>query len=188
MASPANIVEGLETPIVPQPKVPVILLLIAVILAVLFSVALLVGGAYFMMKSGRISLPMLSSSALLAKPEALVHPPTHALVLEPIVVNLADADGKAYLRLSLTLRVEDAELKKDEKSKEEKPKEAKGANEAEAAVRDTALEVLGYQTADKLLAPDGKDRLKGELKMAITERTQELKVDDIYFTEFLVQR
>jgi flagellar FliL protein len=188
MASSANTVDGVETPLVQQPTLPVIPLLIAVVLAVLFSAALLLGGAYFMVKSGRLSLPMLTAAALSAEPEALAHPPTHALVLEPMVANLADPDGKGYLRLSLTLRVEDVGLKKDQKSKEERPTQVKGANEAEAAVRDTALEVLGHQTAEKLLAPDGKEHLKAELKMAITGCNRELKVDDIYFTEFLVQR
>jgi flagellar protein FliL len=48
--------------------------------------------------------------------------------------------------------------------------------------------VLGHQSSDALLAPDGKERLKAALKVAIAERNPEIKVTDVFFTEFLVQR
>ena len=57
-----------------------------------------------------------------------------------------------------------------------------------AAVRDTVLTVLGRQTADGLLAADGKEHLKAELKSAIAEHNPDLKVKDVFFTDFLVQR
>jgi flagellar FliL protein len=57
-----------------------------------------------------------------------------------------------------------------------------------AAVRDTVLMVLGRQTADGLLAVDGKEHLKSELKAALSERNTDLKVKDVFFTDFLVQR
>ena len=71
-----------------------------------------------------------------------------------------------------------------------KPKEGKGGKDADtaAAVRDTALTVLGRQTSDGLLSVDGKERLKAELKAAMAEHNAELKVTDLFFTEFLVQR
>jgi flagellar FliL protein len=55
-------------------------------------------------------------------------------------------------------------------------------------VRDTVLMVVGHQTAEGLLALDGKERLKAELKTALAEHNPELKVVDIHFTDFLVQR
>ena len=57
-----------------------------------------------------------------------------------------------------------------------------------AEVRDTVLAVLGRQTADGLLAADGKGRLKVELKAALAEHNRDLKVMDVFFTDFLVQR
>jgi flagellar FliL protein len=102
-----------------------------------------------------------------------------------MVANLADADGKAFLRIGLTLRVVDALVKKDDKTKEEK---VKGLNEAEAAVRDVALEVFGRQTSESLLATNGKEHLKAELKFELAKRDPDLKVADIFLTEFLVQR
>jgi flagellar FliL protein len=68
-------------------------------------------------------------------------------------------------------------------------KEEKSANkEADAALRDTALTVLGKQTSQALLVADGKELLKKELKAAFTVHNPELKVTDLFITEFLVQR
>jgi flagellar FliL protein len=118
-----------------------------------------------------------------------VTPTTHAMVLEPLLVNLADAGGSSYLRVALTLRVADPSDKKGSQAKDEKNKDDKNASdEAAAAVRDTVLTVLGRQTADGLLAGDGKEHLKSALKTALAEHNADLKVMDIYFTDFLVQR
>ena len=70
----------------------------------------------------------------------------------------------------------------------EKTKDDKGTEDAVAAVRDTVLAVLGRQTADGLLAADGKEHLKAELKAALAEHNADLKVKDVFFTDFLVQR
>jgi flagellar protein FliL len=69
-----------------------------------------------------------------------------------------------------------------------KTKEDKAASDAVASVRDTTLMVLGRQTADGLLAIDGKEHLKAELKKAFAEHNADLKVMDVFFTDFLVQR
>ena len=107
----------------------------------------------------------------------------HLLSLDPLLVNLADEGASTYLRVSLTLQVADAATKKDPSAKGDK-----SGDDAMASVRDTALTVLGRQTAEGLLAPDGKERLKAELKKALNEHNADLKVSKIFFTEFLVQR
>jgi flagellar FliL protein len=106
------------------------------------------------------------------------------MVLDPILVNLADSSGGAYLRVGVTLAVPDKGAVKGEKDDESKAVE----KETNPSVRDTVLTVLGRQTSEDLLGPDGKDRLKRELKKAIAERNAEIRVSDIFFTEFLVQR
>ena len=88
----------------------------------------------------------------------------------------------------MTLRVADPVDKKSAAAKDEKGKDAKGADDTGAAVRDTVLTVLGRQTAEGLLAADGKEHLKAELKTALSEHNADLKVKDIFFTDFLVQR
>jgi flagellar FliL protein len=122
------------------------------------------------------------------KTEAIGPATTHAIVLEPLLVNLADAGGSSYLRVALTLRVADVADKKGSKPNGEKNKDEKGTEDSVASVRDTVLTVLGRQTADGLLAADGKEHLKTELKAALAERNADLKVKDVFFTDFLVQR
>ena len=69
------------------------------------------------------------------------------------------------------------------KAKDEKSKDNKSGDEAVAEVRDTILTVLGRQTAEGLLAADGKQHLKSELKSALAEHNGDLKVTDVFFTD-----
>ncbi len=171
-----------------QPKIGLAPLMLSMVAAVVVSVTLLAGAGYFLIKSGRIALPGAATPTAAAKAEPGVAPATHPMALEPLVVNLADDGGKSFLRLGLTLVVVDPAPKKGDKPKEEKPKDVKGPNEAEAAVRDVALEVLGRQTAAALLVPEGKERLKAELKEQLKAKDAALQVSEVFFTEFLVQR
>ena len=174
-------------PAAPAPipaKFPVAPLLIAVVLGVAIATLGIGGFVYFMARSGR--LPM--QQAVAAKTESTAPPPSHGMALEPMLVNLADAGGSAYLRVSMTLRVFDGSTTQDGKAKEEKAAGDKGGDAEVAAVRDTALTVLGRQSAEGLLAVDGKERLKAELKTAFAQHNKNMKVADIFFTDFLVQR
>ena len=57
-----------------------------------------------------------------------------------------------------------------------------------AAIRDCILGVLSTWHSDALLAPEGKQKLKDELVLALHTRVPELAVKEVYFTDFLVQR
>ena len=163
-------------------RFPVIPLLIAAVAGVLIAALGVTGLVYYLARTGKLPLHS-GGAAVKGVPVAPIT--THAIVLEPLLVNLADAGGASYLRVALTLRVADATAKKDTKPKEEKSKDG---DEDVAAVRDTTLMVLGRQTADGLLAADGKEQLKAELKSALAKHNTDLKVTDIFFTDFLVQR
>ena len=139
---------------------------------------------YYLAHTGRVSMQGWAAQ----KTEAVAPATTHAMVLEPLLVNLADAGGSSYLRVALTLRIADVTDKKGEKASGEKNKDDKGTEDAVAAVRDTILTVLGRETVDSLLAADGKEHLKAELKEALAEHNADLKVKDVFFTDFLVQR
>ncbi|HUK23274.1 MAG TPA: flagellar basal body-associated FliL family protein [Terriglobales bacterium] len=95
------------------------------------------------------------------------------LHLDPFVLNLGDPDERAYLRVGIDLGLE---------------RERKGENPPTALVRDTILDVLTRSTPDDVLTEDGKNRLKLRLLAALRQRAPELQVEEIYFTEFLVQR
>jgi len=115
--------------------------LIAVVLGAVIATLAIGGLAYYMTRSGR--LPLQHTAA--AKVEPVAPLPTHVMTLEPMLVNLADAGGTAYLRISMTLRVingtKGAKTKDDESAAGGKDGDA-----AVAAVRDTALTVLGRQS------------------------------------------
>jgi flagellar basal body-associated protein FliL len=96
------------------------------------------------------------------------------LHLETFVLNLADTDQKAYLRVGIDLGL----------SEEIKP----GQPLPVAAVRDTILGVLGEAKVDDLATAAGKEKLKQDLLHALQNRVPQIGVQEIYFTEFLIQR
>ena len=167
-----------ETASAAKVKLPLVMLLLVVIVGAGIGVAAAAGGLFFLVKSGKLSLGA-AAGASVDKPSG--ETAGHPLVLEPILVNLADEGGHAYLRLGLTLDVE------GEAAKAEGDSKAKAPSEQELAVRDTVLAVLGQQTSAWLLGPDGKEHLKIELKEALAKHNAQLKIKDVFFTDFLVQ-
>lgn len=166
--------------------VPLMTLVMAMVVAVALAVGGLGGVMWWMAKSGRLGFPAGAAGPAKVEPVKVEAAKTKLVALEPLLVNLADEGGKSYLRVGMTLEIEDPPPVKGEKAKE--PEKGKPTNEHEAAERDAALGVIGRQTADGLLGADGKERLKRELKAAMAEHIHEVKVADVLFTEFLVQR
>ena len=102
--------------------------------------------------------------------------PAHSILhLETFVLNLADSDQRSYLRVGIDLALN---------------QEAKHAEETVpvAEVRDTILSVLGEAKVSDLLNPGGKTELKHRVLHALQDRVPALGVEDVYFTEFLIQR
>ena len=99
------------------------------------------------------------------------------LHLDTFVLNLAGADERAYLRAGIDLGVR-ADARR---------KESEGAPPV-ALVRDTILGVLSAAKSEDVLTPQGKQALKANLLRALQERVPELGVEEVYFTEFLIQR
>jgi flagellar basal body-associated protein FliL len=96
------------------------------------------------------------------------------LHLDSFVLNLADPDQRSYLRVGIDLG-----LSREIKHGEELPV---------AAVRDTILGVLGEAQVSGLMTAAGKTKLKQDLLRALRDRLPQLGVQEVYFTEFLVQR
>ena len=113
----------------------------------------------------------LRSSPDQPAPEGKVRSVLH---LDTFVINLADPEEKAYLRVGIDLG-----LQQDAKEEGSAPV---------PLVRDTILGVLAQSKPDELLTPDGKTRLKAGLLQALRQRAPQLGVEDVYFTEFLIQR
>ena len=97
------------------------------------------------------------------------------LHLETFVLNLADPGQRSYLRVGIDLGL-GREL-------------GKGENAPPVAqVRDTILGVLAEAQVDELLTAKGKAKLKEDLLHALQEREPGLEIEEVYFTEFLIQR
>lgn len=97
------------------------------------------------------------------------------LHLETFVLNLADTDQRSYLRVGIDLGLN---------------QEAKHGEELApvAQVRDTILSVLAEAKVNDLMTAAGKAKLKENLLHALQERVPQLGVEEVYFTEFLIQR
>ncbi len=119
-------------------------------------------GIYFWMRPG-------SSTSAAATAEV-----ENTLALETFVVNLDGAGQRSYLRVGITLGLSHAMPGK----REEVPV---------APLRDTILAVLSSAQPEQLLATEGKQKLKADLLKALQERAPSLGIEDVYFTEFLVQ-
>jgi flagellar FliL protein len=143
-----------------------------------------VGFGYYLLRTGRLEATNRITQRVPDNPSAT----THVMVLDPLLANLADPDGSGYVRVSLTLSVENAGYKNGAKAKTEGGKDEEESSKLMAEARDTVLTILGRQTADQLLANGGKERLKAQLKAGLAERDPDLKIVDIFFTDFLVQR
>ena len=97
------------------------------------------------------------------------------LHLEAFVLNLADPGQRSYLRVGIDLGL-GREL-------------GKGENAPPIAqLRDTILGVLGESRVEDLLTEKGKIKLKEDLLHALQQRMPEQAVEEVYFTEFLIQR
>jgi len=96
------------------------------------------------------------------------------VALETFVVNLSGSGERAYLRIGISLGLSHAL--------------ARNADEVPMAlVRDTILSVLSSAQPAHLLQAEGKLQLKADLLRALQERLPQLGVENVYFTEFLVQ-
>jgi flagellar FliL protein len=161
-----------------------LVLVLTVFVGIVVGVGCLAGGLYLLIKTGKLhSGPLLVFSERASGPQGV----THTISLDPILVNVADPSGHAYLRLGLALAIEDG----PETVSSSLPAGAAHAlslpREREIPIRDTVLAVLGQQTSSSLLEPDGKERLKQELETALALHNPELKVRGLYFSDFLVQ-
>ena len=110
-----------------------------------------------------------SSAAEAAKPRATLH-------LETFVLNLAGPDERAYLRAGVDLGLRSA------------PGKDANTGPAIPLIRDTILGVLSTARPEDILTPQGKQALKTNILRALRERVPDLEVEDVDFTEFLVQR
>lgn len=107
------------------------------------------------------------------------------------IVNLADPGVMRYLKTSIVLEVDlpslKGELPKGEeykKKQEELAKELKGQT---PIIDDQIVAILTARTSAELATPEGKQRLKDELKARLNKALGEERVLAVYFTDFIIQ-
>jgi len=97
--------------------------------------------------------------------------------LEPFVVNLADSDAARYLRIKVSLMVDDKTGIKELQ-----------ANEAlQLKVRDVILQTLTAKTSQDLITDEGKNKLRQEIQTKLADYFKKPKLVDVMFTDFVIQ-
>ena len=128
------------------------------------------GGAWYWMKTQG------ATGEAQAEPEH--QEPLHQALIpfDSFVVNLADAGGSRFLRVSLSLVVDDEDS-------------AAALEEAvtKVRVRSAILELLALQTAAPLMTPEGKAALKKTIAEQSRKAAPTVQVSDVFFSEFIVQ-
>jgi flagellar FliL protein len=103
---------------------------------------------------------------------------TTVMHLETFVVNLADEDQHTFLRVGIDLGIA---------GESKKAKEGEGEQPA-APIRDVILSVLMATHSTDLATIEGKHKLKEQLLQKLNEHLPALHAQEIYFTEYLLQR
>jgi flagellar FliL protein len=135
--------------------------------------------AVLMLGGGGAGYYWMNSHAA-GEPEAEAEPaePLHQAVIpfDSFVVNLADSGGSRFLRVSLSLVVDD-----------EESAEALEDPVTKTRVRSAILELLAQQSAPPLITPDGKTALKQSIAEQTRKAAPKVQVSNVFFSEFIVQ-
>ena len=97
--------------------------------------------------------------------------------LEPFVVNLADTDAARYLRIKISLMVDD----------KNKLKEVSENQALQLKVRDVILQSLTAKRSQDLINVEGKNNLRHEIQDKVAIYFRGPKLVDVMFTEFVIQ-
>jgi len=97
--------------------------------------------------------------------------------LEPFVVNLADTESARYLRIKVSLMVDD----------KSKVKEIEENQALQLKVRDVILQTLTRKSSQELISDEGKKKLRKEIQDEVAPFFKEPKLNDVMFTEFVIQ-
>jgi flagellar FliL protein len=158
-------------------------LILVVVLASLISSA---GGAVlssYLIGKAIAKLPVAGANseetAASKKDEELAQAIEHGAVvpLDPFVVNLADQDSARYLRIKVSLMVDD----------KAKVKEVVENQALTLKVRDVILQTLTRKTSQDLTSEEGKNKLRSEIQEQIGHYFKQPKLTDVMFTEFVIQ-
>jgi flagellar FliL protein len=148
------------------------------VLVIIISVAVLfmgmVGAGFFILwnKISQVPLDPAKVAEMPVEEEENAIGPLYTL--DTMIVNLADHGGKRYLRVTMALELSDTE--------------AVGTIESRLPqIRDAVLMILPTKTYDDVSTTDGKIALRNQVMEKINLLMTKGRVNNIYFTEFVVQ-
>lgn len=94
--------------------------------------------------------------------------------LDTMIVNLSDHGGKRYLRVTMALELSDSEAVATIESRLPQ-------------VRDAILMILPTKNYDQISTTEGKVALRNQVMETVNRLMTKGRVNNIYFTEFVVQ-
>lgn len=145
-------------------------LLFFIILGVV--ILLLGGGGFFAYTKFLAPKPAVETeTAEKAEPQS---PIGEMFALEPFVVNLADPQGKRYLKLKIEIELES-------------PLAVEKATKVAPKLRDMVIMMLTSLSFEEVMTPEGKIRIRDELLERFNQIMRPDRIKNIYFTEFVVQ-
>jgi flagellar basal body-associated protein FliL len=100
-----------------------------------------------------------------------------AVPLEQFVVNLADAEAARYLRIKISLMVDD----------KTHIKEVQENQALQLKLRDVILQTLTQKTSQELINEEGKNKLREEIQGKLQGYFKSPKLVDVMFTDFVIQ-
>ena len=114
------------------------------------------------------------------------------------IVNLSDPGVLRYLKVSIVLEMSDLTLKEMPKAEEYKKKQDDIKNALAPSlpmVEDELTVILTGKTSTELMSPDGKQKLREDIKARINKALERLGPDpkdhqevlSVYFSDFIIQ-
>ena len=98
-------------------------------------------------------------------------------ICRPFVVNLADVESPRYLRVTISLMVDDKNA----------VEEVMENTTVASKTRDVILQTLSRKTSGEIMDDEGKNSLRTEILEKLGPYYHEPKVVDVMFTEFVIQ-
>ena len=146
-----------------------------IILVACFVIIALAVGAGLYVFWGKVSDPATGKGTeeVAGKEEAKVKIKT-LLSMETFVVNLADPGGKRYLRVTISIEIDDQDFM--EETKKSVPQ-----------MRDKVLMILPTKTFKVIRTSSGKDALRKEIVAQLSPLLKNCKITNLFFQEFVIQ-
>ena len=148
------------------------------VLIIIISVAVLfmgmVGAGFFILwnKVSQVPVDPSKVAEMAVEEEENVIGPLYPL--DTMIVNLSDDGGKRYLRVTMALELSD-------------PESVDTIESRLPQIRDAVLMILPTKTYDDVSTTDGKIALRNQIMEKINTLMTKGRVNNIYFTEFVVQ-